>query len=48
MYPNLVAATVLAAQDLASKTFMVTGQSINVLIADAMRQIAAGLPPPKP
>jgi AcrR family transcriptional regulator len=46
MYPNLVAATVLAAQDVASQTFMVTQRSISAIITDALRLISAGLPPP--
>jgi AcrR family transcriptional regulator len=48
LYPNLVAATVLAAQDVASQAFIAgAGPTIDALITDALRQIAAGLPPPR-
>ncbi|WP_433292509.1 TetR/AcrR family transcriptional regulator [Actinoplanes sp. CA-030573] len=46
LYPNLVAATVLAAHNVASQSFLATTQGIGPLITDALRQIAAGLPPP--
>jgi AcrR family transcriptional regulator len=46
MYPNLVAAAVLAAENVASRTFLGSGQSMQVLLSDALRQISEGLPPP--
>ena len=46
MYPHLVAATVLAAQNVANSAFMATGRSLEDFIRDAMRQVSAGLPPP--
>jgi len=46
MYPNLVAAAALAAEDVVRRAFMATHRGIDVLITDALRQISAGLPPP--
>ena len=46
MYPHLVAATVLAAQNVANSAFMATGRSLEDFIRDAMRQVSEGLPPP--
>jgi AcrR family transcriptional regulator len=46
MYPHLVAATVLAAQNVANAAFMATGRSLDEFVRDAMRQVSAGLPPP--
>lgn len=46
MYPNLVAAAVLAAQNVASQAFVADKQSMPELITDALRQISEGLPPP--
>lgn len=47
MYPTLVAATVIAAQNVASQAFLTKKQSIQTLLTDALRQISAGLPPPR-
>jgi len=47
MYPNLVAATVLAALEVANTGFMLTKQPLDGLIREALRQISAGLPPPQ-
>jgi AcrR family transcriptional regulator len=47
MYPHLVAATVLAAQNVVIAAFMETGRSVDELVREAMRQVSAGLPPPR-
>jgi AcrR family transcriptional regulator len=46
LYPNLVAATVLATHNVASQAFLNTKQSIHDLFTDALRQVSEGLPPP--
>ena len=50
MYPRLVAAAVMAAFNVASQQFTRVGRrpdaGIRELLTDAMRQVAAGLPPP--
>jgi AcrR family transcriptional regulator len=46
IYPHLVAATVLAAQNVANSAFMFTGRNLEDFVRDAMRQVSAGLPPP--
>ena len=46
MYPHLVAATALAAQNVVNSAFMATGRNLEELVRDAMRQVSAGLPPP--
>ncbi|GAA2610181.1 TetR/AcrR family transcriptional regulator [Paractinoplanes durhamensis] len=46
LYPNLVAATVLAAVNVASQASLVSRSSIQELLAEALQQITAGLPPP--
>ena len=49
MYPRLVAATVMAAFNVASEQFQREGArsaGIQELLVDAMGQVAAGLPPP--
>jgi len=47
MYPHLVATTVLAAQNVVNAAFMETGRSLDELVREAMRQVSAGLPPPR-
>jgi AcrR family transcriptional regulator len=56
IYPGLVAATVTAAYNVASRRFASArfsgadplGTSIRDLLVDALTQVAAGLPPPQP
>lgn len=47
MYPNLVAGTVLAALNVANDAFVATKRSLDELVREALRQISAGLPPPR-
>jgi hypothetical protein len=47
MYPNLVAATVLAAQNVVSEASLAGGKDFEELMRAALRQISAGLPPPR-
>jgi hypothetical protein len=49
MYPRLVAGAVMSAYNVASQHFTregVRSTGVRELLTDAMRQIAAGLPPP--
>ena len=46
LYPRLVASAALSAQNVVSQTFINSGIGMGRLLTDALRQIAAGLPPP--
>ncbi|MEU4237221.1 TetR family transcriptional regulator [Actinoplanes sp. NPDC026619] len=47
LYPNLVAAAVLAAQNVVSQSFLSNRTSMQALMTNALRQISEGLPPPE-
>ncbi|GIF26016.1 TetR family transcriptional regulator [Paractinoplanes tereljensis] len=46
IYPQLVAATMVAAQNVASRNFMAGSDTMRTLLVEALHQITKGLPPP--
>jgi len=47
LYPRLVAGAALSAQNVVSQTFLNRQIGMQELLTDALRQVAAGLPPPR-